>query len=48
MARQIHIDTLCKSVFKNGGSTISPERFTEKWIELINRVEKNKGATCVR
>lgn len=33
---------LCKSVFKSGENTTSREQFTKKWIELINRMEKNK------
>lgn len=37
--------TICKSVFKSGESTITTNQFTEKWIELINRLEKNKSVT---
>lgn len=37
-------DTLCKSVFKSGESTISKAQFTKKWVELINRLEKYKFA----
>ena len=33
---------LCKSVFKEGDSTTSA-RFTAKWIEWINRIEKEKA-----
>ena len=33
------------SVFKGGGSTTSKAQFTQKWIELINRMERNKGTT---
>ena len=36
--------TICKSVFKNGKNTTTKSRFTKKWIELINRLEKNKSA----
>lgn len=36
--------TICKSVFKNGENTTTKSRFTKKWIELINRLEKNKSA----
>lgn len=35
--------TICKSVFKNGENTTSKYQFTQKWIELINLLEKNKG-----
>lgn len=35
--------TICKSVFKNGENTISRSQFTKKWIELINRLERNKN-----
>ncbi len=31
---------LCKSVFKSSDNTISKSQFTQKWIELINRLEK--------
>lgn len=40
--------TICKSVFKSGESTTSKNQFTQKWIELINKIEKNKGITAVR
>lgn len=33
---------ICRSVFKSGGNTTKAQ-FTKKWIELINRLEKNKG-----
>ena len=33
---------LCKSVFKEGNTTNSA-RFTAKWIEWINRIEKEKA-----
>lgn len=33
------------SVFKSGESTTSKAQFTQKWIELINRMELNKAAT---
>lgn len=33
------------SVFKSGESTTSKAQFTQKWIELINRMERNKAAT---
>lgn len=36
---------ICKSVFKNGENTITTNQYTQKWIELINRLEKNK---CVK
>lgn len=34
-----------KSVFKSGKNTISKEQFTRKWIEMINRIEKDKAGT---
>lgn len=33
---------LCRSVFKSGESTTTAERFTEKWLELIHSLEKNR------
>ena len=35
-------DVICRSVFKNGECTTSKERFTEKWIEMVNRIERRK------
>ena len=34
---------VCKSVFKSGENTTSKKQFTKKWIELINRLERNKS-----
>jgi|GEM_PF-3238534 len=31
-----------KSVFKSGESTPTQREFTDKWIELINTIEKGK------
>ena len=39
-------DTICKSVFKNGEGIKS--QYTKKWIELINRIEKNKAVNSVK
>lgn len=35
---------MCRSVFKSG-ENMTKTRFTEKWIELINTLEKSKGVT---
>ncbi|WP_444641639.1 hypothetical protein ACRQU7_15330 [Caproiciproducens sp. R1] len=32
----------CKNVFKSGENTTLKEQFTQKWIEIINQIEKNK------
>lgn len=42
MANNEQQQTICKSVFKSGENTTSKSQFTQKWIELINRLEKNK------
>ena len=34
--------TTVKSVFKSGKSTTTQWEFTDKWIELINALEKGK------
>lgn len=34
---------VCKSVFKSGESTTTEREFTDKWIELINTLEKGKS-----
>lgn len=48
MANTENSKTICKSVFKSGENTTSTSQFTKKWIELINKLEKNKGITAVR
>ncbi len=35
--------TTIKSVFKSGESTTTEREFTDKWIELINTLEKSKS-----
>ena len=37
------MENICRNVFKNGKSIPSKEQLTKKWIELINRSEKNKS-----
>ena len=34
--------TVCVSVFKSGESTTTERKFTDKWIELINTLERSK------
>lgn len=36
--------TTVKSVFKSGESTTTERKFTDKWIELINTLERSKSA----
>lgn len=48
MANTENPKATCKSVFKSGENTTSSSQFTKKWIELINKLEKNKGITAVR
>lgn len=38
--------TVCRSVFKSGESMTS-EKLTQKWIELINALEKNKRTQTI-
>ena len=35
-------EKLCTGVFKDGSNTTTKEKLTQKWIELINRLEKGK------
>ena len=35
--------TTVKSVFKRGENTTTEREFTDKWIELINTLEKGKS-----
>ncbi len=34
---------LCTSVFKSGGSIATKEIYTQKWIEVINTLERRKN-----
>ena len=40
------VQTTCTSVFKSGENTALKSRFTQKWIALINQIEKNKRITA--
>jgi len=35
--------TTVKSVFKSGEGTTTEREFTDKWIELINTLERSKS-----
>ena len=35
-------EKLCTSVFKDGSDATTTDKLTQKWIELINRLEKDK------
>ncbi|WP_304509429.1 hypothetical protein [Anaerotignum sp.] len=48
MAQNKSQQAICRSVFKSGESTTSQKQFTQKWIELINRLEKNKRTYAVK
>lgn len=45
MARETQI--ICTNVFKNDREEKLKEEFTQKWIELIHQIEKNKERTTV-
>lgn len=34
---------ICKSYFMNGEKITTRERFTQKWAEMINTIEKAKA-----
>lgn len=36
------VPTVRKSVFKSGENTVSSALLTQKWLELINRIERNR------
>ncbi len=36
--------TSVKSVFKSGESTTTEREFTDKWIEVINTLERSKSS----
>ncbi len=37
-------ESVCTNIYKTGECTTI--MFTEKWIELINKIERNKTQTC--
>ena len=43
MAENNEPQTVCVSVFKSGESTTTEREFTDKWIELINTLERSKS-----
>ena len=45
MEENKELTTVCKSVFKSGESTTTEREFTNKWIELINTLEKDKNGS---
>ena len=34
---------ICTSVFKDGNNTTTKEIYTEKWVEVINTLERRKN-----
>ncbi len=36
---------LCSNVFKSGANTTTKKEYTNKWIELINKIERDKSVT---
>ena len=48
MANNEKSKNICSSVFKSGKNTTTKSQFTQKWIELINKLEKNKGITAAQ
>ena len=48
MANNEKSKNICSSVFKIGENTTTKIQFTQKWIELINKLEKNKGITAAQ
>lgn len=42
MAKE-QVQVVCKSVFENAENCCSTARLTQKWMELINLMEKNKA-----
>lgn len=41
MGNEIHV--ICKNVFKSHNGETLKKEFNDRWIELINQFEKNKG-----
>lgn len=34
--------TVCRSIFQNNAEAVSPEKYTQLWIALINQIERGK------
>ncbi len=34
---------ICKSIFQNGAAATSRAQFTQKWIEMVRRMENGKS-----
>ena len=34
--------TVCRSIFQNDAEAVSPEKYTQLWIALINQIERGK------
>ena len=41
MAQEVQV--IVKNIYKNADMDTSKKGFTQKWIELINQMEKNKN-----
>ncbi len=41
MAQEVQV--IVKNIFKNADMDMSKKELTQKWIELINQMEKNKN-----
>lgn len=44
MKQQIPPPPDCRSIFRDGGTSTTPERYTLLWLTLINRMERDKLA----
>lgn len=38
-------NSFCSNVFKSGENTTNKKDYTNKWIELINKIERDKSAS---
>lgn len=41
-ANNLNDPSFCVSIFKSGENTVTSQAYTQKWIELIQSLEKNK------
>ncbi|MBQ7114603.1 MAG: hypothetical protein IJO10_10250 [Clostridia bacterium] len=41
-------EKLCTSVFKDGSDATTKDKLTQKWIELINLLEKDKPVKALQ
>ncbi len=48
MSEQTIKSEICTNVFQNGSPCTTVELFTQRWVELINRLEREKEQAATK